>query len=49
MATACMGLGSEKGMAMLDKEGLAGAFILNTGKLVMNNHMRRHLHEEKTE
>ncbi|MDE6341042.1 MAG: FAD:protein FMN transferase [Muribaculaceae bacterium] len=49
LATACMGMGSEKGMEMLDKEGVAGAFILNTGKLVMNDNMRRHLHEEKTE
>lgn len=49
LATACMGLGSEKGMAMLDEAGLAGAFILATGELMMNDNMRRHRHEERNE
>lgn len=47
MATACMGLGSRKAMDMLDRAGLAGAFILKSGKVVMNESMRLHRHEEK--
>ena len=43
MATACMAAGSEKGMEMLTSEGLAGAFILYSGEVVVNDMMLEHL------
>ena len=43
MATACMAMGSEEAMKMLDREGLAGVFILSTGEVIINNHMKLHL------
>lgn len=43
LATACMAMGSEKAMEMLKKEGMAGAFILSSGKVVINDLMREHI------
>ncbi len=43
LATACMAMGSEKAMEMLDKEGIAGAFILSSGEVKLNDEMRRHV------
>lgn len=43
MATACMAMGSEDGMAMLNENGLAGAFILYTGEVIVNGKMNEHL------
>ncbi|MDE6510830.1 MAG: FAD:protein FMN transferase, partial [Muribaculaceae bacterium] len=43
LATACMAMGSTDGMAMLDKAGLAGAFILYSGEVTLNDEMRKHL------
>lgn len=42
-ATACMAMGSSDGMAMLLEEGLAGAFILNTGEVIYNEKMKEHM------
>lgn len=39
MATACMAMGSEEGMAMLTEKGLAGAFILYSGEVIVNGKM----------
>lgn len=46
MATACMGLGSEKGMEMLSNAGLGGAFILTSGEVLINSYMQDHLYEK---
>lgn len=43
LATACMAMGSEKAMEMLDKEGIAGAFILSSGEVQINELMREHV------
>lgn len=43
MATACMAMGSKKAIAMLDREGLAGAFILYSGEVVLNDSMKKHI------
>lgn len=43
LATACMAMGSEEAMKMLDEAGLAGAFILYTGEVMVNDHMKRHI------
>lgn len=40
MATACMALGSFEGMIMLDDAGLAGAFILDNGDIVLSKNMK---------
>lgn len=40
MATACMALGSFEGMIMLDDAGLAGAFILDNGEIVLSKNMK---------
>ncbi len=43
MATACMVMGSEEGMAMLLEKGLAGAFILYSGEVMINGKMSEHM------
>lgn len=43
LATACMAMGSADGMAMLDREGFAGAFILYSGEVMMNEKMKQHI------
>ena len=43
LATACMAMGSHAAMEMLDKEGLAGAFILYGGEVMINDAMERHI------
>lgn len=43
LATACMAMGSVDGMAMLDREGFAGAFILYSGEVMMNEKMKQHI------
>lgn len=43
MATACMVMGSENAMEMLQKQDLAGAFILYSGDLLVNEKMIKHL------
>ncbi|MDE5812805.1 MAG: FAD:protein FMN transferase, partial [Muribaculaceae bacterium] len=43
LATACMLMGSSDAMAMLLEEGLAGAFILYSGDVLVNDKMREHL------
>lgn len=40
MATACMALGSFEGMIMLDDAGLAGAFILDNGEIMLSKNMK---------
>lgn len=47
MATACMVMGSEAAMEMLDHEGLAGAFILYTGDVMVNDKMKKHLADKR--
>lgn len=43
LATACMVMGSSDAMAMLLEEGLAGAFILYSGDVLVNDKMKEHL------
>lgn len=43
MATACMAMGSQDALAMLREQGLAGAFILDTGEVILNDKMKEHL------
>lgn len=43
MATACMALGSEEAVAMLENSGLAGAFILDSGKILLTSKMTRRI------
>lgn len=43
LATACMAMGSADAMAMLDRVGLPGAFILFTGEVMVNDEMRKHI------
>lgn len=43
LATACMVMGSEDGMAMLLEQDLAGAFILYSGDVMVNDKMKEHL------
>lgn len=43
MATACMTLGSSDALAMLIDNGLAGALILNSGEVLVNDMMRQHI------
>lgn len=43
MSTACMALGSKDGMQMLEKAGLAGAFILDNGEILLNPNMKKRL------
>lgn len=43
LATSCMLMGSSDAMAMLLEEGLAGAFILYSGDVLVNEKMREHL------
>ncbi|MDE7408787.1 MAG: FAD:protein FMN transferase [Muribaculaceae bacterium] len=43
LATACMAMGSEDAMEMLDKAGLSGAFILYSGEVMVNEEMRKHI------
>ena len=43
LATACMVMGSGDAMAMLLEEGLAGAFILYSGEVIVNDKMKEHL------
>lgn len=45
MATACMAMGSANAMAMLLEEGLAGAFILYSGEVMVNDKMKKLLAE----
>lgn len=42
-ATACMAMGSAEGMAMLDQAGLAGAFILCSGEVTVNEEMTKRI------
>lgn len=46
MATACMAMGSADGMAMLLERGLAGAFILYSGEVIINDKMSEHIVRE---
>ncbi len=43
LATACMVMGSTDAMTMLLEEGLAGAFILYSGEILVNDKMKEHL------
>lgn len=43
LATACMLMGSSEAMAMLLEKGLAGAFILYSGDILVNDKMKEHL------
>lgn len=43
LATACMVMGSADAMAMLLELDLAGAFILNSGDVMINDRMKQHL------
>lgn len=43
MATACMVMGSQEAMEMLEREGLPGAFILYSGDVMVNEKMHEHL------
>lgn len=43
LATACMALGSGKALDMLDKVDAAGAFILYSGDILVNDQMKRHI------
>lgn len=43
LATSCMLMGSYDAMAMLLDEGLAGAFILYSGEVLVNDKMKEHL------
>ncbi len=43
LATACMAMGLEKALEMLEKEEIAGAFILSSGKVVINDLMREYI------
>lgn len=43
LATSCMLMGSADAMAMLLDEGLAGAFILYSGEVMVNDKMKEHL------
>lgn len=43
LATACMAMGSEAAMEMLDDAGLAGAFILYSGEVIVNDRMKQHI------
>ncbi len=45
LATACMAMGSEEAMEMLKKEGIAGAFILSSGEVLINDEMKKHVTE----
>lgn len=42
-ATACMAMGSSDAMAMLLERGLAGAFILYSGEVLVNGKMNEHI------
>ena len=46
LATSCMLMGSSDAMAMLLEEDLAGAFILYSGEVLVNDKMRQHLVEK---
>lgn len=43
LATACMVMGSSDAMVMLLEEGLAGAFILYSGEVLVNDKMKEHI------
>lgn len=43
LATACMVMGSEEAMTMLDKADTAGAFILYSGEVIVNDKMKLHI------
>lgn len=43
LATACMAMGSEAAMEMLDDAGLAGAFILYSGEVMVTDRMKQHI------
>ncbi len=43
LATSCMLMGSADAMAMLLEEGLAGAFILYSGEVMINDKMKEHI------
>lgn len=43
LATACMLMGSSNAMDMLQEEGLAGAFILYSGEIMVNDKMKQRL------
>ncbi len=43
LATACMVMGSADAMSMLLEEGYAGAFILYSGEVIVNDKMKAHL------
>ena len=43
LATACMAMGSEAAMEMLDDAGLAGVFILYSGEVMVNDRMKQHI------
>ncbi len=43
LATACMAMGSDKALEMLNHENCAGAFILSSGEVLLNDLMRKHI------
>lgn len=43
LATSCMAMESTEAMEMLRKEGLAGAFILSSGEVLINDKMKEHI------
>ncbi len=47
LATACMVMGSADAMAMLLEKDLAGAFILYSGEVMLNDKMRQHLAKKR--
>lgn len=47
LATACMVMGSADAMTMLLEKGLAGAFILYSGEVMVNDKMREHLAKKR--
>lgn len=47
LATSCMLMGSSDAMAMLHEEGLAGAFILYSGEIIVNDKMKEHIAKKR--
>ena len=43
LATSCMAMGSDNAMAMLNREALAGALILSSGEVIINDKMKEHI------
>ena len=47
LATSCMLMGSTDAMVMLLEEDLAGAFILYSGEVIINDKMKEHLAKQR--